>query len=163
MTLPIGPGNLLLRGSNLRNTEWVLGCLIYAGHDTKVMQNAMAPPSKRTNIERRLDRIVCLMLLVLSAMCLSGSIIMGLRTKALLPRMWYLAPDDHVSNRSYDPTRSPQIGVYAGITQFILYSYLIPISLYVSIEMVKVSQSMYFINFDTFTISMLTYRLMGMR
>jgi phospholipid-transporting ATPase len=148
VTLPIGPSNLLLRGSNLRNTEWVLGCLIYAGHDTKVMQNAMAPPSKRTNIERRLDRIVSLMLLVLSAMCISGSVIMGLRTKALLPRMWYLAPDDHTSNRSYDPTRSPQIGVYAGITQFILYSYLIPISLYVSIEMVKVSQSMYFINFD---------------
>jgi phospholipid-transporting ATPase len=37
---------------------------------------------------------------------------------------------------------------HAGITQFILYSYLIPISLYVSIELVKVSQSMYFINQD---------------
>jgi phospholipid-transporting ATPase len=144
----VGPNNLLLRGSNLRNTEWVLGCLVYAGHDTKVMQNAMAPPSKRTNIERRLDRIVSMMLLVLFTMCVSGSVIMGVRTKLLLPRMWYLAPDDTTSNRSYDPTKTPQVGVYAGITQFILYSYLIPISLYVSIELVKVSQSMYFINFD---------------
>jgi phospholipid-transporting ATPase len=144
----VGPSNLLLRGSNLRNTEWVLGCMVYAGHDTKVMQNAMAPPSKRTSIERRLDRIVIMMLLTLFTMCLSGSIIMGLRTKVLVPRMWYLAPGDHTSNQSYDPTKTPQVGVYAGITQFILYSYLIPISLYVSIEMVKVSQSMYFINLD---------------
>ncbi len=148
ITLPLGPPNLLLRGSNLRNTAWVLGCVVYAGHDTKVMQNAQAPPSKRTNVERRLDKIVTFMLLVLMAMCLSGSIIMGARTKALLPAMWYLAPGDTKSNRSYDPTKTPQVGVYAGITQFILYSYLIPISLYVSIEIVKVWQSMYFINFD---------------
>ncbi len=147
-TLSVGPNNLLLRGSNLRNTEWVMGVVIYAGHDTKVMQNSMAPPSKRTNIERRLDRIVVMMLCVLASMCLSGSIIQGLRTKALMPRMWYLAPGDTTSNRSYNPLRTPEVGVYAGITQFILYSYLIPISLYVSIEMVKVSQAMYFINFD---------------
>ena len=56
-TLSVGPSNILLRGSNLRNTEWILGCVVYAGHDTKVMMNAMAAPSKRSGIERRLDKV----------------------------------------------------------------------------------------------------------
>jgi len=32
--------NLLLRGSRLRNTDYVLGVAIYQGHDTKIMQNS---------------------------------------------------------------------------------------------------------------------------
>ena len=52
----VSPANVLLRGSNLRNTEWVLGCVVYAGHDTKVMMNAMATPSKRSTIELRMDK-----------------------------------------------------------------------------------------------------------
>jgi phospholipid-transporting ATPase len=148
-TVPLGPANVLLRGSNLRNTDWVLGCVIYAGHDSKVMMNSMAAPSKRSAIERRLDLVVAAMLFLLFIMCVAGSVIMGLRTKVEGPRMWFMAPDDHsTSNSAYDVNATAAAGFYAGITQFILYGYLIPISLYVSIEMVKVSQSMYFINQD---------------
>jgi phospholipid-transporting ATPase len=147
-TLPLGPANVLLRGSNLRNTAWVLGCVVYSGHDSKVMQNSMAAPSKRSAIERRLDLVVGAMLGLLVTMCLAGSIIMGVRTKVEGPDMWYTAPDDSDTNSAYDPTATAAAGFYAGITQFILYGYLIPISLYVSIEMVKVAQSMYFINQD---------------
>lgn len=89
------------------------------------------------------------MLSLLMLMCLAGSVIMAQRTKKEAPNMWYLAPmDDGEGNLAYDPRKSSAIGLYAAITQFILYGYLIPISLYVSIEMVKVMQSMYFINFD---------------
>lgn len=35
-TFPLSPNNLLLRGASLRNTDHVLGCVVYAGHDTKV-------------------------------------------------------------------------------------------------------------------------------
>ena len=30
---------LMLRGSSLRNTEWVIGIAVYCGHDSKVMMN----------------------------------------------------------------------------------------------------------------------------
>ena len=43
-TLPIGPSSLLLRGSSLRNTEWVVGLVIYAGHDSKASPTAFCTP-----------------------------------------------------------------------------------------------------------------------
>jgi magnesium-transporting ATPase (P-type) len=32
--------NLLLRGTKLKNVEWVLGVVVYAGVDSKIMKNA---------------------------------------------------------------------------------------------------------------------------
>jgi|TARA_B110000208_G_scaffold135312_1_gene163611 magnesium-transporting ATPase (P-type) len=54
--------------SSLRNTEWVLGVAIYTGHDTKVMMNSSAAPSKRSQIEYGMDRVVLMMLLLLLTM-----------------------------------------------------------------------------------------------
>jgi len=33
--------NLLLRGSSLRNTDWVIGVVVYTGHDTRIMRNSV--------------------------------------------------------------------------------------------------------------------------
>lgn len=153
-TLPLSPGNMLLRGSNLRNTEWIMGMVVYAGHDTKVMMNSRAAPSKRSMLERKMDYIVLSMLTLMIAMCVTGSTYLGIRTKnEERDQMWYLLDlksemTGGTTASQYDYRKSPLVGVYVGITQFILYGYLIPISLYVSLEMVKVAQSMYFINKD---------------
>jgi phospholipid-transporting ATPase len=37
LDLPIGPGQILLRGSLLQNTKWIYGVVIYTGHETKLM------------------------------------------------------------------------------------------------------------------------------
>ena len=34
---PIGPDQILLRGSLLKNTKWVYGVVIYTGQETKLM------------------------------------------------------------------------------------------------------------------------------
>lgn len=36
----------LLRGSSLKNTDWVLGLVVYTGHETKIMLN-----SSNTNVK----------------------------------------------------------------------------------------------------------------
>ncbi len=43
--LPVGPNQMLLRGSQLRNTEWVYGVVVNAGHETKLMRNATLVPA----------------------------------------------------------------------------------------------------------------------
>lgn len=146
---PLSPQQLLLRDSKLKNTDYIYGVVIFTGHDTKVIQNSTAPPSKRSKIEKRTDKLVYLLLLVLALMSFVGSIFFGIATRedledGLMTR-WYLRPDD--TTIYFDPKRAPIAAVCHFLTALMLYSYLIPISLYVSIEIVKVLQSV-FINRD---------------
>ena len=48
----------------------------------------------------------------------------------------------------FDPRKPAALWLLSFVTSFVLYGYLIPISLYVSLEMVKVVQSMVLINQD---------------
>ena len=43
---PVGPNQLLLRGSIIRNTRYVVGVVTYTGRQSKVMMNARHTPSK---------------------------------------------------------------------------------------------------------------------
>lgn len=146
---PLAPQQLLLRDSKLRNTDFIYGAVIFTGHDTKVMQNSMDPPSKRSKVEKRMDKIIYFLFLVLFFISFIGSIFFGIATSEDLEngvmKRWYLRPDD--TTIYYDPKKAPVAAMLHFLTALMLYSYLIPISLYVSIEIVKVLQSM-FVNHD---------------
>ncbi|GCC34281.1 hypothetical protein chiPu_0012754 [Chiloscyllium punctatum] len=49
---------MLLRGCVLRNTEWCFGLVIFAGPDTKLMQNSGRTKFKRTSIDRLMNTLV---------------------------------------------------------------------------------------------------------
>lgn len=49
---------LLLRGCVLRNTQWCYGVVIFAGRDTKLMQNSGVATFKSTSIDRFLNYII---------------------------------------------------------------------------------------------------------
>ena len=55
---PLENDNILLRGTVLRNTDWCYGVVIFAGKDTKLMQNSGTAKFKRTSIDRRLNFII---------------------------------------------------------------------------------------------------------
>ncbi|KAI3503445.1 hypothetical protein L1887_31886 [Cichorium endivia] len=145
---PLSLQQILLRDSKLRNTEYIYGVVIFTGHDTKVMQNATDPPSKRSKIERRMDKIIYILFTTLISISFIGSIFFGIRTSRDLNGSygrWYLEPTR--TTALYDPKRPVLAAFLHFLTGLMLYGYLIPISLYVSIEMVKVLQSI-FINQD---------------
>lgn len=50
--VPVDQSNLLLRGSRLRNTKWVLGLVTYTGKESKIAQNARSAPSKQSNLDK---------------------------------------------------------------------------------------------------------------
>lgn len=145
---PLSPQQLLLRDSKLRNTDYIYGAVIFTGHDTKVIQNSTDPPSKRSKIEKKMDKIIYFLFGVLFLMAFVGSVYFGIVTEEDLDngqKRWYLRPDD--AEIYFDSKNAPAAAILHFLTAVMLYSYLIPISLYVSIEIVKVLQSM-FINQD---------------
>ncbi|CAA3016564.1 probable phospholipid-transporting ATPase 8 [Olea europaea subsp. europaea] len=146
---PLSLQQFLLRDSKLRNTGYVYGVVVFTGHETKVMQNATDPPSKRSKIERKMDKIIYILFSILILISFFGSIFLGIETKNDIHdgklKRWYLRPDK--STFLYDPKRAELTAFFHFLTGLMLYGFLLPISLYVSIEIVKVLQSI-FINQD---------------
>ncbi|KAK6517959.1 hypothetical protein TWF506_005128 [Arthrobotrys conoides] len=135
---PLSPEQLLLRGATLRNTPWVHGFVVFTGHETKLMRNATATPIKRTNVERLLNKQILMLvgiLLVLSLVSSAGDVI---KLATQLNQVPYLYLED--------------IGLAAQffkdiLTYWVLYSNLVPISLFVTVELVKYFQA-FLINSD---------------
>ncbi|KFW02969.1 putative phospholipid-transporting ATPase VB [Eurypyga helias] len=127
--------SLLLRGCTIRNTEVAIGIVIYAGHETKAMLNNNGPRYKRSKIERRMNMDIFLCVGLLFVMCLVGAIGHGIWTGNFSEHPPYDVPDE---NGNF---LSPALaGFYMFLTMIILLQVLIPISLYVSIELVKLGQ-----------------------
>ncbi|XP_020583665.1 probable phospholipid-transporting ATPase 4 [Phalaenopsis equestris] len=141
----LDPNQILLRDSKLRNTSFIYGVVIFTGHDTKVMQNATKSPSKRSRIEKKMDSLIYILFSLLVLISLISSVGFAVKIKYGMPKWWYLQPNN--TTNLYDPSKPVAAGFFHLITALILYGYLIPISLYISIEVVKVLQAM-FINQD---------------
>ncbi|KAM8975469.1 phospholipid-transporting ATPase VA [Pelodytes ibericus] len=135
--------NLLLRGCTLRNTEFVSGIVIYAGHETKALLNNNGPRYKRSKLERQMNTDVFWCVLILLVMCLFSAIGHALwvwQYGERRPVFDVLGSDGNYVN----PLLS---SVYLFFTMIIVLQVLIPVSLYVSIEIVKICQ-VYFIHQD---------------
>ncbi|PIM99982.1 P-type ATPase [Handroanthus impetiginosus] len=142
-TLPLSPNQLLLRGCSLRNTDYIVGAVIFTGHETKVMMNSMKIPSKRSTLEKKLDKLILTLFCVLFCMCLLGAIGSGV----FINRKYYYLRFDK-SEKQFDPDNRFVVAILTFFTLITLYSPIIPISLYVSVEMIKFIQSTQFINND---------------
>uniref|UniRef100_UPI00398E8734 phospholipid-transporting ATPase IA isoform X3 n=1 Tax=Pristiophorus japonicus TaxID=55135 RepID=UPI00398E8734 len=136
-TFPLGQDHILLRGAQLRNTQWIHGIVVYTGHDTKLMQNTTLAPLKLSNVERITNLQILLLfgvLLFMSLVCAIGSTIW---TSKHATGVWYL---------SFSGSGASYFGLNF-LTFIILFNNLIPISLLVTLEVVKFIQA-FFINWD---------------
>ena len=126
--LALAPDQLLLRGALLRNTAWVYGIVVFTGHETKLMRNATATPIKRTAVERQVNLQILMLvgiLLGLSIISSAGDLIV--RTTAQ-QKLSYLEYGDSSTVRQF----------FSDIlTYWVLFSNLVPISLFVTVEGVK--------------------------
>ncbi|TVU31027.1 hypothetical protein EJB05_22691 [Eragrostis curvula] len=143
-TIPLSPNQLLLRGCSLRNTEYIVGVVIFTGHETKVMMNSMNVPSKRSTLEKKLDKLILALFATLFMMCVIGAIGSGV---FINQKYFYLGLRGHVEDQ-FNPKNRFVVTILTMFTLITLYSTIIPISLYVSIEMIKFIQCTQFINND---------------
>lgn len=72
--VPVGTENLLLRECLLKNTDFVEGIVVYAGHETKAMLNNGGPRYKRSTLERLMNQDVIWCVIILFVLCLLGAI-----------------------------------------------------------------------------------------
>uniref|UniRef100_A0A3B4F6S8 Phospholipid-transporting ATPase n=1 Tax=Pundamilia nyererei TaxID=303518 RepID=A0A3B4F6S8_9CICH len=136
--VPLGPDQVLLRGAQLRNTQWVVGIVVYTGHDSKLMQNSTKAPLKRSNVERVTNMQILVLFGILLVMALVSSVGAAIWNREHTDEAcWYLSRAGDISlNFAYNL-----------LTFIILYNNLIPISLLVTLEVVKFTQAL-FINWD---------------
>uniref|UniRef100_A0A673HKU8 Phospholipid-transporting ATPase n=1 Tax=Sinocyclocheilus rhinocerous TaxID=307959 RepID=A0A673HKU8_9TELE len=130
--------SILLRGAQLRNTQWVHGIVVYTGHDTKLMQNSTSPPLKLSNVERITNFQILLLfgcLLAISLVCSIGQTIWKYQYGN---DAWYM-------DLNYGAAANFGLNF---LTFIILFNNLIPISLLVTLEVIKFVQA-FFINWDT--------------
>ncbi|KAM4699539.1 LOW QUALITY PROTEIN: phospholipid-transporting ATPase IB [Discoglossus pictus] len=135
--IPVGPDQILLRGAQLRNTQFVIGIVVYTGHDTKLMQNSTKAPLKRSNVEKVTNVQILVLFCILLVMALVSSVGALLWNRKYDESNWYLGVNEAISSN---------FG-YNLLTFIILYNNLIPISLLVTLEVVKFTQAL-FINWD---------------
>uniref|UniRef100_A0A3P9KM12 Phospholipid-transporting ATPase n=1 Tax=Oryzias latipes TaxID=8090 RepID=A0A3P9KM12_ORYLA len=138
---PLTNQNMLLRGCVLRNTEACYGLVIFAGPDTKLMQNSGRTKFKRTSIDRLMNTLVLWIFGFL--VCMGGILAVG---NAIWEKevgflfQSFLPWDPPVDNFLF----SAFLSFWSYV---IILNTVVPISLYVSVEVIRLGHS-YFINWD---------------
>ena len=56
--ISIDVDQILLRGSSLRNTEYIYGIAVYTGHDTKIMMNSTKSRAKLSKLEVQMNKYI---------------------------------------------------------------------------------------------------------
>lgn len=136
--LSLNPEQLLLRGATLRNTPWIHGVVVFTGHETKLMRNATATPIKKTAVEHMVNVQILMLggiLIALSIISSIGDLVVRL---TISDKLWYL---DYTSLNGAKQFFSDLF------TYWVLYSNLVPISLFVTVEIIKYYQA-YLISSD---------------
>ncbi|KAK3098825.1 hypothetical protein FSP39_023456 [Pinctada imbricata] len=151
-TYPVDNEKILLRGCVLRNTGWCYGLVVFAGKDTKLMMNSGKAVFKRTHIDRLMNLLIVGIIAFLFAMCTAMSIASGV-WETLVGQHFqdYLPWEDYIPG---SPSKDGSVSQgAAAISSLVFFSYIIvlntvvPISLYVSVEVIRVANSLW-INWD---------------
>ncbi|CUM66175.1 uncharacterized protein PRCAT00003833001 [Priceomyces carsonii] len=133
---PITNSNVLLRGCSLRNTLWVIGVVLYTGAESKIMLNSGITPTKSSRIAKELNFSVILNFVLLFILCFVSGLINGLfYNKKDVSRIYY-------DFQPYASTAAAN-GVLLFFVTLIIYQSLVPISLYISIEIIKTLQAFF--------------------
>ena len=153
---PLNAENLLLRGAVLRNTEWVIGVACFTGADTKLVMNSVATPSKFSQLDILINKTVFLILFIMIVcVCSLGGRAVTMNSRAF-DTLWYVGYSGDTTERwpyfnlegseaigSPEWEDKPQNWFQYTFTFITLLSNFVPLSLYVSVEMITVMMMIY--------------------
>ena len=137
--LPLTINQMLYKGSFLKNTDWVLAIVLYTGLKNKIILNSEKPRMKLSQIEKKMSVYliyIFILQIILSIFCSIMNKVSYVKHKK-----FYKIFIKYTKNSSLE-------SFISFFTYFLLLNTLIPISLIVTLEIVKVIQG-FFINWDT--------------
>lgn len=137
LALPLSNEQFLLRGSSLKNTDFITGLVVYTGHQSKIMLNSSKARSKTSQLESQMNRQIIYIFLMQLALCL---------VCALYYTNWFITSkkDTEVylelgkSSTSTDPL---VVCVIQFFSWMLIFTNFVPISLLVTLEMVRFMQA----------------------
>lgn len=127
--------NILLRGTHIRSTTMVIGLIIAVGEDTKIAKNQHKTGLKRSKFEKKVERKMFYIFILYFILLTISSVILTFNLKK---EQTDLLQIENLSTKALQLTG----------TNYILYSYLVPLSLFVMIEIARIFQKA-FIRFDS--------------
>ena len=149
----ISTNEFILKGSVLKNTNWILGIVVYTGMNNKIILNSKKPRLKMSKIEKTLNYFLLIVFVFLMVCCVICSI---------LHHFYYLRHKNFYDNFILI-SDTPQVESFiCFFTYFLLLNTLIPISLIVSMEIIKMIQGI-FISWDIFLYSKERHTFCGVK
>ena len=123
---------LLLKGAKLRNTDWIIGIVVYVGHHNKIMMNSKSPRIKYSSVENLMNRLLVAILILQCILCIFCACLRGpFYTKYIED-----IPDfENLYNFGYTVE-----SIISYFTHMLLLNTMIPISLIITLEITKLIQ-----------------------
>ena len=129
-TLPLTNSEIVYRGSILRNTQEAVGMVVYTGEECKIRMNATKNPRiKAPALQFVVNRVVVIIVAFVLALAIFNTVAYQIWKESTEEKAWYLV--------------DAGVAFFPILTSFIiLFNTMIPLSLYVSLEIVKLFQLM---------------------
>ena len=137
--------NFILRGCSLKQTSYVHAAVIYVGHDTKIMKNSVSAKVKVSKIENIMNYQIILVFAVQFIIAGLSSLIGNFQLYIDRKRLGYIYPS--INENSNEINISFKNLIITTGTWIILINNIVPISLLMTLEMVKYLQGI-FISWD---------------
>lgn len=127
-TAPLTLNEIIFRGSILRNTPDALGMVIYSGEECRIRMNANKNPRiKAPSLQFVVNRIVIIIVIFVLALAIFNTVAYQIWSNRTEDELWYLS--------------DASVSFFPNLTSFIImFNTMIPLSLYVSLEIVKLAQ-----------------------
>ncbi|OUM64486.1 hypothetical protein PIROE2DRAFT_42517 [Piromyces sp. E2] len=140
-SLPLNVNQMLFRGSVLRNTECVYLMAIYTGKETRVFRNSRQVGLKTSTLDPQLNKYLIYIFLLNFAILFISVVLQLFDSYKIIHKKrhynhWYL----HINGKWNTFTEF----IKSILSFFALYTYFVPLSLFVTLEVVRVIQSWFF-------------------
>ena len=151
--IPLDAKQLLLKGAKLKNTKWIIGIVVYTGHNCKLMKNAKEPKTKFSSVETLMNKGLVFIFILQAVLCFIAALLRG----TLYIKNLDSENKDSTIDFGYSPYRNGIESFLIFFTYLLLLNTLIPISLIITLEVVKIIQGL-FMNSDIYSYSKIRKR-----